>query len=80
MSNNSKLELVAKDPDERILNLERLQIGMKRFELKGNTSDEDVMIHVLHNFPKEYVIMLDGLEKCLTLSSDDALKIEVIRV
>ena len=37
------------------------------------------MIHVFNNLPEECDIILDGLENCRTLSSDDALLIEVIR-
>ena len=36
------------------------------------------MMHDLNNFPKEYDIILDGLENCLTASGNDALTIEVI--
>ena len=35
------------------------------FGQKGNVSDEDFMIHVLNNLPKEYNVILDGLENCL---------------
>ena len=36
------------------------------------------MIHVLNNMPKEYDMILDGLENHFTLSSDDSLTVEVV--
>ena len=42
---------------------------------KGNVSDEDFMIHILKNLPKEYDIILDGLENCLMVTGDNALTI-----
>ena len=67
------------DTDDWILNQEGLQIHMNEFRLKGNTSDEGYMIHVLNNLPKEYDGILDGLENHHTLSCDDKLTIAVIR-
>ena len=52
---------------------------MNKFELKGNISSEDFMIHVLNNLPKEYDVILDGLENCCTLNDDDAMTIDVIQ-
>ena len=46
---------------------------MNEFRLKDNIREEDFMIHVLNNLPKEYEVPLDGLEHHLTLSGDDAL-------
>ena len=37
------------------------------------------MIHVLNNFPKEYDVILDGHENCLTATGDNALTIDSIR-
>ena len=45
---------------------------------KEKIMDKDFMIHILNNFPKEYDVILDGLESCLTAIGDDALTIEVI--
>ena len=36
------------------------------------------MIHVLNDLPKEYDVVLDGQENCLTANGNDALTIEVI--
>ena len=49
-----------------------------KFNLKGNTTDEDFVIHVLNILPKEYDVILDGFENCLMASGDNALTIEVI--
>ena len=62
---NSKLELIDKDPNEWISHLKGLQIWMNEFKQKGNVSDEDFMIHVLNNLPKEYDVILNGLENYL---------------
>ena len=69
---NSKLS-IEKDPDDWIPNLEGLFIQMNKFRLKGNITDEDLMIHVMYDLPEEYDVILDGLKNCLTLSGDDAL-------
>ena len=58
---NSKLESMDKDPDEWTSNLEGLQICMNEFNLKGSITDEDFMIHVLNNLPKECDVILDRL-------------------
>ena len=75
---NSKLESINKNPEKWISNLKRLQVHMSEFGLEGNITNEDFMIHVLHNLPVEYNMILDGLENCHTSSRDDTLTIEVI--
>ena len=45
---------------------------------KGNVSDKDFMIHILNNLPKEYHVILDGLENHLTATRDNALTIDLI--
>ena len=67
--------MIEKDPDECISNLEGLCIQLKDFSLKGSISDEDYMIHVLNNLPKEYDIILDGLENHLISNEDDSLSL-----
>ena len=52
---------------------------MNEFGLKGSIYDEDYMIHVLNNLPKEYDTIFDGSENNITSSGDDALMIKVIR-
>ena len=51
---------------------------MTKFGQKGNVSDEDFMIHVLNNLPKEYDVILDGLENRLTATRENALTIDSI--
>ena len=75
---NCKLELIKKDPDEWISNLEGLWIGINKFGLKGKITDEDFMIHVLNNFPKKNNVILNGFMNHLTSSGDDTLTIKVI--
>ena len=36
-------------------------------------------VHILNNLPKDYDLILDGLENCLRVTRDDALTIDVIR-
>ena len=52
---------------------------MNEFGLKGYVTDKDFTMHVLSSFPKEYDVILDGLENHCTLSGDDGLMIKVIR-
>ena len=52
---------------------------MTKFGQKSNVSDEDFMIHVLNNFPKEYDMILNGLENCLMATGENALTIDSIR-
>ena len=75
---NSKLESIEKDPNEWILNLERLRISLSEFGLKCKITDEDFMIDILNILSKQYDVILDGLENRLTASEDNALTIEVI--
>ena len=67
-----------RDPDEWSLNLEGLQICTIKFDLKDNIPDNDFMIHVINNFPEEYIVIFDGLENCLTVTRHDAVTINVI--
>ena len=73
-----KSESMEKDPNEWILNLQGLQIGMNKVKLKGSVSDEDFMIHILNNFPKEHDRILNGLKNFLTASGDNVLTINMI--
>ena len=75
---NSNLELMENYPDEWILNMGGLQISMNEFKLKSNVSDEDFMIHILKNLPKEYNVILNRLENCLMATRDNVLTIDAI--
>ena len=59
--------------------LEGLRIQMNEFGIKGDVSDEDFVIHVLNNLPREYDVIFDGLENHLMMTRDDALTIDSIR-
>ena len=52
---------------------------MTEFGQKGNISDEDFMMHILNNLPKEQDVILDGLENRLTTTGDNSLTIDSIR-
>ena len=49
---------------------------MNEFGQKGNVSNEDFMILILNNLPKEYNVILDRLENRLTVTRNDALTID----
>ena len=51
---------------------------MTKFRQKGNVSDEDFMIHILNNLPKEYDVILNGFENCLMATRENALTIDSI--
>ena len=51
---------IEKDSNEWISTLEGLQIQMNEFWQKGSISDEDFMIHVPNNLPKEYVVRMSS--------------------
>ena len=51
---DSKLDPFEEDPEKWISYLERLKIWMSKFRIKSNITDEDFMIHILNNWPKEY--------------------------
>ena len=51
---------------------------MTEFRQKGNLSDNDFIIHVLNNLPKEYDVILDGLENCLMAIGENALTLDSI--
>ena len=36
------------------------------------------MIHIRNNFPKDYNVILDGLENHVTMTGDEALTIDMI--
>ena len=77
--NNSSLENVRKDPDVWILKLESLQNEMEEIGILGKLLDDDFMIHVLNNLPKEYDVVVDNLESKLCDEGNSKLTIEQIR-
>ena len=53
---------------------------MNKFGQKGGISDKDFMIYVLNNLPKDYNVILNGLEKHLTATGDNTMITDVIHV
>ena len=51
---------------------------MSKFRVKGNIDKEDLVTHVLNNVPKEYDMILVGLENHLALSHPIMLTIKVM--
>ena len=72
------MEPIEKDPGEWISNLDERRIQMNKFDLKCSKTGKDFIIHILNNLPKEYYLIIKGLENHLIASGDGALNIEVI--
>ena len=51
---------------------------MKKVSQKDSIEDKDFMIHFLNNLPKDYDVILNGLEKCHTATGDHALSSDMI--
>ena len=45
---------------------------------KGNITDENFIISVLNNLPKNYDVILNGLDNCLVATRDNALTFNLI--
>ena len=43
---------------------------MNKFGLKGSITDNNFMIHDLNNLPKDYDVILDGLENHLKVTGE----------
>jgi hypothetical protein len=72
--NSSRLKNGRKDPDEWISNLEVLQRKLKN--MGHIISEQDMMIHVINNLPKEYDAITDQLEVEL---DDEKIDMQVIQ-
>ena len=57
---SSKLDSVETDLDEWILNMEELWIQMSTCGVKGNISNEDLMVHAKNKLPEAHDMILDG--------------------
>ena len=66
--NSSKLRNTSVDPESWIVYLEVLQTRLN--ELKYTVTDNHLMIHVLHNIPKEYDTLVEAMERDLNDASD----------
>jgi len=54
------LKSASEDPDEWITKLESIKV--KLAEMNSTISDEDLLVHILNNLPKEYEIQQSKLE------------------
>ena len=52
---------------------------MSEFSVNSNIKNQDFIIHILHNLPEEFVIILVGLENHLATTGPDVLTIKVKR-
>jgi len=76
---NSRLQDPEDDPDDWISELEGYLMEIDTIDASSAISEKDLMVHVLNNLPKEYDMILDGLENRLDKTGDEGLTIEVIR-
>ena len=58
--------------------MERLRICMNEFGQKGSMTDKDFMIYILKFLPKQYDVILNGIDNHLMVTGDDALAINMI--
>ena len=76
---NSSLQDPEDDPDDWISKLEGYMTEIETIDASSAISEKDLMLHVMNNLPKEYEVILDGLESRIDKSGDEKLTIEVIR-
>ena len=53
--------------------------GIKLIDAQMAISDQDFLLHILNFFPKEYDVVLGGLESRLDETGDKALTLEMVR-
>jgi len=73
----SKMESAEADPDEWIASLERTRQRLRM--MKSVVTDEDLMIHILNNLPKDYDAIVEQLEDDLAASGPNKLTLERVR-
>ena len=76
---NSSLQDPQDDPDDQISKLEGYMTEIETIDASSAISEKDLMLHVMNNLPKEYEVILDGLESRIDKSGAEKLTIEVIR-
>ena len=76
--NRSKLTSTSKDPDEWITDLEDLREKLENMTPSHTMTDNDLIIHILNNLPKEYEIDVTNMEDRIGASSN-ALEIDEVR-
>jgi gag-polypeptide of LTR copia-type len=74
---SNKLSDAERDPDEWITELELLRQRLK--SLKVNVDDEDLVIHILNNLPKEYDSLVESIEEDLNKGADDEVTVKRVR-
>ena len=65
MFNKCRLANVEKDPEEWIVELERIR--QRLAVMKSHIGDEDMLVHILNNMPKEYESIVESSEEKLEL-------------
>ena len=75
---NSSLGDVTKDPDDWISSMEGTITEIELIDAKMDISDQDFLLHILNNLPKEYDVVLDGLESQLDETGDKALTLVMV--
>jgi gag-polypeptide of LTR copia-type len=73
----NKLSDAGRDPDEWITELEILRQRLK--SLKVNVDDEDLVIHILNNLPKEYDSLVESIEENLNKGADEEVTVKRVR-
>lgn len=73
----SKLSDAEKDPEEWITELELLRQRLK--SLKVTVEDEDLVIHILNNLPKEYDSLVEAIEEDLNKGADEEVTVKRVR-
>jgi len=73
----SRLESVETDPDEWISYLERIRQRLRA--MKASIDDDDLIVYVLNNLPKEYDMIVKQLEDDLHHTGDRKLTLERVR-
>jgi len=76
---NSVLKSSQYDPDEWISKLEGYVTDIETIDASSSISEKELMVHIINNLPKEYDVVLDGLENRLDATGATALTLEEIR-
>ena len=64
-----RLESVKTDPDEWVTKLEHYRVRIKGINAKAEISDEDLMVHIIANLPKQYSEFITAIENDLEQST-----------
>ncbi len=58
---NKRLEDISQDPDERITELESVQVQMDNIDIVSKITDRDLMIHIMNCLPEQYDPIIDTI-------------------